>query len=119
MFLPRWHFNPPQGVVVEGRYGNRMMFTLVDGRVMYVPPIVATRIEAEGIAAGERFEWASKQATFGPAAKNPAVQSAGDQAAHGADQEDRASCLRRCARVLCPIKTPIEPAGLQSIQYWL
>ena len=46
----------PQGVVVEGRYGNRMMFTLVDGRVMYVPPIVATKIEAEGIAAGERFE---------------------------------------------------------------
>jgi prepilin-type processing-associated H-X9-DG protein len=45
-----------QGVVVEGRHGNRMMFSLVDGRVMYVPPIVATRIEAEGIAAGERFE---------------------------------------------------------------
>ena len=45
-----------QGVVVEGRYGNRMMFSLVDGRVMYVPPIVATKIEAEGIAAGERFE---------------------------------------------------------------
>jgi hypothetical protein len=41
---------------VEGRYGNRMMFSLVDGRVMYVPPIVATKIEAEGIAPGERFE---------------------------------------------------------------
>ena len=40
-----------QGIVVEGRYGNRMMFSLVDGRVMYVPPIVATKIEAEGIAA--------------------------------------------------------------------
>jgi len=45
-----------QGIVVEGRYGNRMMFSLVDGRVMYVPPIVATKIEAEGIAPGERFE---------------------------------------------------------------
>jgi len=45
-----------EGIVVEGRYGNRMMFSLVDGRVMYVPPIVATKIEAEGIAAGERFE---------------------------------------------------------------
>jgi hypothetical protein len=50
-----------QGVVVEGRYGNRMMFTLVDGRVMYVPPIVATKIEAEGIAAGERFELCKAQ----------------------------------------------------------
>jgi hypothetical protein len=51
----------PQGVVVEGRYGNRMMFTLVDGRVMYVPPIVASKIEAEGIAAGERFELCKAQ----------------------------------------------------------
>lgn len=50
-----------QGVVVEGRYGNRMMFSLTDGRVMYVPPIVATKIEAEGIAAGERFELCKAQ----------------------------------------------------------
>jgi hypothetical protein len=50
-----------QGVVVEGRYGNRMMFSLIDGRVMYVPPIVATKIEAEGIAAGERFELCKAQ----------------------------------------------------------
>ena len=37
------------------------MFSLVDGRVMYVPPIVATKIEAEGIAAGERFELCKAQ----------------------------------------------------------
>jgi hypothetical protein len=46
----------PQGVVVEGRYGDRILFHLTDGRVMYVPRIVAGRIETEGIAAGERFE---------------------------------------------------------------
>ena len=50
-----------QGVVVEGRYGNRVMFSLVDGRVMYVPPIVAAKIEAEGIPAGERFELCKAQ----------------------------------------------------------
>jgi hypothetical protein len=50
-----------QGIVVEGRYGNRMMFSLADGRVMYVPPIVATKIEAEGIAPGERFELCKAQ----------------------------------------------------------
>ena len=50
-----------QGIVVEGRYGNRMMFSLVDGRVMYAPPIVATKIEAEGIAPGERFELCKAQ----------------------------------------------------------
>src|SRR5258706_1682516 len=38
-----------------------MMFSLVDGRVMYVPPIVATKIEAEGIGAGERFELCKAQ----------------------------------------------------------
>jgi len=54
-----------QGIVVEGRYGNRMMFSLVDGRVMYVPPIVATKIEAEGIAAGERFELCKAQVKNG------------------------------------------------------
>src|ERR1700680_89914 len=38
-----------------------MMFSLIDGRVMYVPPIVATKIEAEGISAGERFELCKAQ----------------------------------------------------------
>ncbi len=46
----------PEGVPVEGRYGKRMMFTLTDGRVMYVPPIVAGKIEAAGIVPGERFD---------------------------------------------------------------
>jgi hypothetical protein len=45
-----------EGVPVEGRYGNRMRFNLTDGRVMYVPPIVASKIEAAGIVAGECFE---------------------------------------------------------------
>jgi len=45
-----------EGVSVEGRYGPRMMFTLADGRVMYVPPIVASKIEAAGIAPGESFQ---------------------------------------------------------------
>lgn len=45
-----------EGVAIEGRYGARAMFTLADGRVMYVPPIVASKIRAEGIAPGERFQ---------------------------------------------------------------
>src|SRR5579862_1865036 len=45
-----------QGVAVDGRYGARMMFTLADGRVMYVPPIVATKIQTEGIVPGEPFQ---------------------------------------------------------------
>jgi len=45
----------PQGTIVEGRYGDRVLFHLTDGRVMYVPPIVARKIEAQGIAPGEPF----------------------------------------------------------------
>jgi len=46
----------PEGVCVDGRYGPRMMFTLADGRVMYVPPIVANKIHAAGIIPGESFQ---------------------------------------------------------------
>jgi len=55
----------PQGVVVQGRYGDRMMFNLTDGQVMYVPPIVANKIEAEGIGPGERFELCKAQVKTG------------------------------------------------------
>ena len=44
------------GKAIEGRYGNRMMYTLADNRVMYVAPIVASRISQLGIQAGELFE---------------------------------------------------------------
>ena len=54
-----------QGVVVEGRYGARMRFNLADGRVMYVPPIVASKISAEGIVPGERFHLCKAAARTG------------------------------------------------------
>ena len=51
----------PQGTIVEGRYGDRVLFHLTDGRVMYVPPIVARKIEAQGIEPGEPFELCKTQ----------------------------------------------------------
>jgi hypothetical protein len=57
--------NSPQGTVVEGRYGERVLFHLTDGRVMYVPPIVARKIEAQGIAPGEPFELCKTQVKNG------------------------------------------------------
>ena len=45
----------PQGTLVPGRYSDRMLFHLADGRVMYVPPIVAHKIEAQQIRPGECF----------------------------------------------------------------
>src|SRR5712671_5605047 len=55
----------PQGTIVDGRYGDRVLFHLTDGRVMYVPPIVARKIEAQGIAPGEPFELCKTQVKNG------------------------------------------------------
>jgi hypothetical protein len=44
------------GKPIEGRYGNRVMYTLADERVMYVAPIVASRISDLGIQPGELFQ---------------------------------------------------------------
>jgi hypothetical protein len=55
----------PQGTIVEGRYGDRVLFHLTDGRVMYVPPIVARKIESQGIAPGEPFELCKTQVKNG------------------------------------------------------
>jgi hypothetical protein len=57
--------NTPQGTIVQGRYGDRVLFHLTDGRVMYVPPIVASKIEAQGIAPGEPFELCKAQVRTG------------------------------------------------------
>ena len=55
----------PEGTLVQGRYGDRVMFSLADGRVMYVPPFVATKIQAEGVVAGERFQLCKTQVKKG------------------------------------------------------
>ncbi len=55
----------PEGTLVQGRYGDRVMFTLTDGRIMYVPPFVATKIQAESIAPGDRFRLCKTQVRNG------------------------------------------------------
>ena len=43
------------GKDVTGQYGDQVLYTLTDGRVMYVPPIVRRQIEDLGVARGELF----------------------------------------------------------------
>ena len=43
------------GKEVNGQYGDQVLYTLTDGRVMYVPPTVKRRIEELGIGRGELF----------------------------------------------------------------
>src|SRR6266849_8255527 len=43
------------GKDVAGQYGDQILYTLTDGRVMCVPPIVRKQIQDFGIAKGELF----------------------------------------------------------------
>src|ERR1700683_104856 len=43
------------GKEVTGQYGDQVLYTLTDGRVMYVPPIVKRKIDELGIGQGELF----------------------------------------------------------------
>src|SRR5579871_6289313 len=55
----------PEGTLVQGRYGDRVMFTLADGRIMYVPPFVASKIQGDGVAPGDRFQLCKTQVRNG------------------------------------------------------
>jgi len=43
------------GLQVEGRFGDQIMYTLADERVMYVPPLVRQRLVELGVQPGEPF----------------------------------------------------------------
>lgn len=45
----------PDGIKVEGRFGDQVMYSLSDERVMYVPPIVRDKLVEIGIQQNEPF----------------------------------------------------------------
>jgi len=45
----------PDGLKVEGRYGDQVMYSLTDERVMYVPPIVRNKLAELGIRQNDPF----------------------------------------------------------------
>jgi hypothetical protein len=45
----------PEPKVFDGQYGERCMYSLTDGRVMYVDPLTAARIKSLGVQPGEMF----------------------------------------------------------------
>jgi len=53
------------GMRIEGRYGDRVKYTLTDDRTMYVDPIVAERIQELAIQPGELFQICKRQAKKG------------------------------------------------------
>jgi len=55
-----------QGRKIAGQYGERMMFTLTDGRVMFLDPATAGMIESAGINVRENFTITLKADGKGP-----------------------------------------------------
>ena len=53
------------GTRVEGRYGDRVRYTLADTRTMLVPPVVAERIKGLEIKPGELFQICKQKARTG------------------------------------------------------
>ena len=45
----------PDGGQAEGRFGDQIMYTLADERIMYVPPVVRTKLVELGIHPREPF----------------------------------------------------------------
>ena len=43
------------GLNVQGRFGDQVMYSLTDGRVMYVPPLVRDKLVELGIRQNEPF----------------------------------------------------------------
>jgi hypothetical protein len=53
------------GISVEGRYGDQVMYTLEDERVMYVPPIVQEQIKRLHIQRGDPFQVVKREKKAG------------------------------------------------------
>ena len=101
----QFHTNVPSEVAlkysdgkdVTGQYGDQVLYTLTDDRVMYVPPIVRKQIQDLGIVKGEPFtitkaekkngtrrtiEWlvtSSRRMGDQPTGKTPALSNHGDR----------------------------------------
>ena len=68
-----------QGRIVSSQYGERVMFTLTDGRVMFLEPEVAGRIETLGINVRESFSVTRSPGEKGDSPTWAIVRVAGEQ----------------------------------------
>jgi hypothetical protein len=68
-----------QGRMVSSQYGERVMFTLIDGRVMFLDPEVAGRIETLGINVRESFSVTRSPGEKGDASTWAIARVAGEQ----------------------------------------
>jgi hypothetical protein len=99
------------GKAIEGRYGDRVLYTLTDDRIMYLPPIAAKRIKDLHIGRNElmsvskqevirgqkrSIEWvikrvdpANETAAVQPAAASNHQKTSARQQPHGTTEDNR------------------------------
>ena len=112
-----------QGKLVQGRYGDRMLFHLTDGRIMYVPPVVATMIEELAIAPQERFELCKTQIKNGQrrsiewGLKRIDSEPPGDEAKDAASESETPleRDLRMSTEIVNAKKAAKEPPTISAI----
>src|ERR1035437_1075304 len=81
------------GKEVTGQYGAQVLYTLTDGRVMYVPPIVKKKIDELGIGRGELFtitKAEKKNGTRGTIERVAGTDESGGRNAQRLDQQPHA-----------------------------
>ena len=84
------------GKEVNGQYGDQVLYTLADGRVMYVPPIVKRRIDELGIGRGELFTLTKAEKKNGTRRTIEWLVSAGERGEREAQPRDQQVTGRQC-----------------------
>jgi hypothetical protein len=101
------------GVRVEGRYGDRVKYTLTDDRTMYVDPFVAARIQELAIQPGELFQICKRQAKKGNR-KTIYWVVGPDQAASQLERDLRASLERVKTPEIAPQPAPVPSSNTST-----
>lgn len=97
------------GVRVEGRYGDRVKYTLTDDRTMYVDPFVADRIKELAIQPGELFQVCKRQAKKGNCKTIYWTVEQPGESDTQLERDLRESLERVKAAVVAPVTEPTAP----------
>jgi hypothetical protein len=85
------------GKEVTGQYGDQVLYTLADGRVMYVPPIVKKKIDELGIGRGELFTITKAEKKNGTRRTIEwVVDGSGDRKPRRRDQQPNGTAPAQC-----------------------
>jgi hypothetical protein len=97
------------GIRIEGRYGDRVKYSLTDDRTMYVDPVIAERIKELEVQPGELFQICKRQAKKGHRKTIDWLVQRNDESGSQLERELRASLERATAPETTPGSAPASP----------